>query len=356
MEQGINTKQLFEILRKSIPANKTILITGAPGVGKTQVVEQVSSYINYNFLPPLYPATLQEIEIAGMPMPIKTENSTKLVRLMDELLQPAFDAKENSVLLIDEFSEGSHAVQAAFAPLIRERKIGKNKLPDCVSIILASNKREHKTGGNLILTHLISRMTSVVNLIVDTEIWLHHAIKQKIRPEITSFIKIRPSLLNCFDADDSFQNCKPYPNPRSWFHVNDLLNLEYSKDLEYHLYSGAVGEGAAREFCSHLPIFREQIDLFDIVNNKRKFTFPKAEKLAERWAFTFGVGSIINLENSERVFEIANILFKDKNSEYAKVIISQALTVFPEICSSQIFFDFCKSPLGESFQNQRIII
>jgi len=350
----LNIKQLKTVVKPMIRNRKVPFVRSAPGIGKTQAFEQVAQEMGYKFLPPLYPSCLQDVEVAGLPVPV--ENNTKLRRLMDELMEPAFTAKEPSLLLIDEFTEGSHSVQAALAPLIRERYIGKNRLPDCVSIAVAGNERKHRTGGNLVLTHLLSRFVTIVDLIADVDCWLEWAVTTRIRPEITSFIKFQPGLLLDFKPDQDFEHGNAYPNPRSWVYVDDTLNLEgIPTDLEQTLFSGTIGEKAAGMFTAHLPIFRTNLNLLDIVTRNADFKFPK--DLATRWAFCFGVPSLAGEKTIKRIFEIANKLHStSKESEFAKIIISQAIAIYPQVCSTDLWFKFIDSPLGKLIDNSRVMV
>jgi hypothetical protein len=187
--------------------------------------------------------------------------------------------------------------------------------------------------------------------------WIDWAIKAKIRPEVTSFIKFSPTLLLKFDADKSYQEGQAYPNPRSWEYIHDLLELGVPKDLEKVTFSGTIGEEAASMFHAHLPIFRTNMNLMDIVLNKSSFEFPPAKELANRWAFCFGVPSMANEKTIVRILEIANILYsKFKESEFSKVIISSAVANYPEVCNTSIWYDFSKSPLGKSMDNNRVMV
>ena len=113
----ITQDDLLEILLNVAPS-RPVFIWGAPGIGKSALVEQFASEIGLPCVS-LLGSQLAPEDIIGIPQ-IKGETS--------EFLPPKMIArKEPYVLFLDELNACSQEVQKAFYSLIHERRIGENR-------------------------------------------------------------------------------------------------------------------------------------------------------------------------------------------------------------------------------------
>jgi hypothetical protein len=182
--------------------------------------------------------------------------------------------------------------------------------------------------------------------------WLEVSAAKEIDSMITSFIKFRPSLLHEFDADKAYSKGEGYPNPRSWWRLDSLIKAGIPNDLEQEVYSGTIGEGAATQFLAHVESIRSKLDLEAVVIQKRDWTFPSAKDIALRWAFAFGVASLATPKTVRRVFEIAIDLHKQHESEYAMVVVQQAMSKDKRFKSCNEFVEIiAKSDLGRMIRS-----
>jgi hypothetical protein len=72
-----------------------------------------------------------------------------------------------------------------------------------------------------------------------------------LRPEVVAFLRWRPELLHQFEPAE-----KAFPSPRAWASVSHILVATPPGDVEFALYEGTVGRGAAIEFTGFLRVFR----------------------------------------------------------------------------------------------------
>jgi hypothetical protein len=308
-------------------------------LGKSDIHRQAAEKAGYRCIT-MHPATLDPVDFSGMPVPVQTENGTRIERLLDEMLSVVFDTKDNTLLLLDELGQASPAVQAACAPLLLDRRIGKHKLPDHVTICAAANTRQHRAGATNILTHLISRMACVLELECNVDAWLDWAVSSGLRSEVVSFIRFRGKMLNAFDAEKAYSELQAYPNPRSWNFMSRLLNADLPKETEMSAFAGCVGEGASMEFMTHLVSVRELPDLDKMIEQPKLFKLPPQTKANLRWAIATGVAMRINEENCGRVFQIIEKIHEQGGGEYAAVSFRDVLKVMPEISNQPAFRKF----------------
>lgn len=351
MENKLTQKQLFEMLKKTIPAHLPVLVASSPGIGKSSIFKQAADEVGFEFRA-MHPATLDPVDFSGMPVPMQVTRGeqTRIQRLLDDYLGQIFEAKEPTLLLLDELGQAAPAVQAACAPLLLDRRVGNYTLPKHVTVCAATNTRAHRAGANQILTHLISRMATAIQLDCRASEWEDWAVKARIRPEVISFIRFRSKLLNDFDAEKAYSEMQAYPNPRSWEHMSRLLDARIDKDQELAAFSGCVGPGASQEFYTHLTAVRELPDLDGMIANPKSFKMPSGERQANvRYAVATGIALRICDANHVNVLEIVTKMHEQRHAEFAAVAFRDILRVMPEVTGYPEFTRFNeKSPVAKT--------
>ena len=349
MDNKVTQRQLSDLLSKTVPNHLPVLVASSPGIGKSSIFKQAAERIGFKFKA-MHPATLDPVDFSGMPAPVTRGEVTRIMRLLDDYLGEVFEAKEPTLLLLDELGQAAPAVQAACAPLLLDRRVGNYTLPDFVTVCAATNSRQHRAGANNILTHLISRMATVLELVCDPRDWEDWAVRAGIRHEVISFIRFRSKLLNDFDAEKSYSEMQAYPNPRSWEHMSKLLNAGIDRSVEMAAYAGCVGPGASQEFYTHLTAVRELPDLDHMIAHPKQFKMPAGTTMASiRYAIATGVAMRISEPNHENVLEIITKIHEQKHAEFAAVALRDVLRVMPAVCGYPAFAQFQeKSPVAKT--------
>lgn len=135
----INQNELLDILL-NIATVRPVFIWGAPGIGKSALVETFANDIGLPCVS-LLGSQLAPEDIIGIPQ-IKDDVSV--------FLPPKMIArKEPYVLFLDELNACSQEVQKAFYSLIHERRIGEYHLPEGSIIIGAGNRSWHMLSDSL---------------------------------------------------------------------------------------------------------------------------------------------------------------------------------------------------------------
>ena len=204
----VNQSELLDILLNIAPV-RPVFIWGAPGIGKSALVEQFANEIGLPCVS-LLGSQLAPEDIIGIPQ-IKGDTS--------EFLPPKMIArKEPYVLFLDELNACSQEVQKAFYSLIHERRIGEYHLPKGSVVIGAGNRQQDSAIVKTMSSALINRMFHV-QLKVDTDKWLSWAYENNIHKWVIDYITERPDHL--FSEPPKTE--EPYSTPRSWHMLSDAL-------------------------------------------------------------------------------------------------------------------------------------
>ncbi|MEM7423325.1 MAG: MoxR family ATPase [Pseudomonadota bacterium] len=218
------------------------MLHGRPGVGKTQIVQQLADEIGARLFD-LRLTTIEPQDLRGLPYFDHERGRTVWYRPEDLPDDPAAPA----ILFLDELTAAAPTLQPAVYGLLQERRVGPHKLPDSVLVIGAGNTAEDGAVAYEIGTALSDRLVHLM-VVANAADWLDHfAIPQDLAPEVIAFIRTRPDLLET-SVDALSRGDVIAATPRSWERVSDLMRAGIDQPTRAILIAGTVGEAIAAEF------------------------------------------------------------------------------------------------------------
>ncbi|MCM1090278.1 MAG: MoxR family ATPase [Butyrivibrio sp.] len=266
---SVTQNDLLELLL-NIASVRPVFIWGAPGIGKSALVEQFAEEVGLPCVS-LLGSQLAPEDIIGIPQ-IKGNTS--------EFLPPKMIARPDPyVLFLDELNACSQEVQKAFYSLIHERRIGEYHLPSGSIVIGAGNRAQDSAIVKTMSSALINRMFHV-QLKADPNQWLTWAYEHHIHPWVTNYITQRPDHL--FSEPPKTE--EPYSTPRSWHMLSDAL-WEYgveerkpSEDTLKTLVYGCVSASHAGMFLAFVKQLGNTHLLADIIKGEAKWPAKPQER------------------------------------------------------------------------------
>ena len=258
----VTSAELMEVLLNVAPV-RPVFIWGAPGIGKSAMVEGFSKEIGLPCVS-LLGSQLAPEDIIGIPQ-IRGEVS--------EFLPPKMIARKDPyVLFLDELNACSQEVQKAFYSLIHERRIGEYHLPEGSVVIGAGNRSQDSAIVKTMSSALINRMFHV-QLRVDPRQWILWAQENGIHPWVVDYIIQRPDHL--FSEPPKTE--EPFSTPRSWHMLSDAL-YEYravdgglSQDTLQMLSYACLSPSHAGMFLAFTKNIKNKHMLDDIIEKKAKW-------------------------------------------------------------------------------------
>jgi hypothetical protein len=309
---------------------RPILIESSPGLGKTQIASQAAKELEIGFMTIHVP--LMQPEDFGLPMPSKNRDGISFLVPSGKFPFENSDCPEKGILLLDEVSQGSESLQKIIANLSLARELHGKKLKAGWTIVATGNRTIDRSGANRILGHFRNRVTSMP-LDVSLDDWTTWALNNNVKTEVIAFIRFRPDLLNNFDPQKEVN-----ATPRSWVDgVSDSLGY-VSKESEFEVFKGDVGEGPASEFLSFLEIFRTLPNPDSILLDPKKSGVPT--KPATQYAICGALATRVNKGNFERALTYIERL----PPEFSMLFILDATRKNPEICNTKAYIKFVSGP------------
>jgi hypothetical protein len=272
---ALTPKQLAILIEKMMqdPAHLSLLIQGAPGIGKTDIVDQGAAAAGADELT-IYCATSDPTDPKGMPATWfdKETGHQEADFLPFGYLKRMISATKPLIVFLDDVGGAPPAVQLSFMNLLHARRTGDGTpISDHVRFIAATNRRQDRAGVTGMLEPFKSRFTTIVELIPDVDAWTQWALTNNLPTELIAFIRFRPSMLHDFKPSPDLNNT---PSPRTVANVGKLMQIGLPPEMEYSVFSGAAGEGFAAEFLGFLRICRKLPNPDVILMNPDKAPVP----------------------------------------------------------------------------------
>ena len=193
----MNPSNLKNLLNVMIPAREPILIVGAPGIGKTECVQQACLELGVDLMIG-HPVTKERIDYAGLPGIV--DGQAEFLPYGD--LRRMMAADRPLCVLMDDLGQSDVDVQKPLMQLIQQRTIGEHAISDHVGFIAATNDTTHRSAVAGLIEPLKSRFASIVHCTVSPEQWISDwLIGRSGLPARTmelgaGFVAARPNLLS----------------------------------------------------------------------------------------------------------------------------------------------------------------
>ena len=328
--------QIVEAINLCIEANQPVMLHGSPGVGKSAVVRQVAAQRGIDLID-LRLSQLDPVDLRGVP-------SVDTKKRITSWNTPSFlPTNGKGILFLDEINSAAQATQAAAYQLVLDRRLGDYVLPPGWVIIAAGNRSTDRAIVNQMSTALKNRFVHI-DFEVNVDDWCDWALRNNIAVEVLGFIRFRPMLLNEFEQrNDSkeerdrvqrLKDAKAFATPRSWEFLSKVVQQKPSTDIEYELYTGIVGEGAAAEFMGYLKYYRDLPNLDALLMNPGTAKVP--EEPATLYALATGLATKATQDNMERVVKYALRL----PPEFQVLLMKDAITRDNSLTQTKAFNDW----------------
>jgi len=335
----VTPSQLITLLSAAIPQRLPILITGAPGVGKSDIVGQAATLTGAELILS-HPAVADPTDAKGLPWP-KADSGEATFLPFGELAR-ALKATTPTVWFLDDLGQAPPAVQASFMQLILARRVNGHILPEFVTFVAATNRRTDRAGVSGILEPVKSRFASVVELHPDIESWSQWGFGAGIPSTLIAFLRFRPDLLSQFTPTADMSNS---PMPRTWAHLAKLEALNLPQQVEQAAMSGAVGDGPAAEYIAFRRMFQSLTSVDAILLDPKGVKLPTQPD--QLYAVCTALASKATEKTLSRIGTYAHRLVDAQRGEFAVLLLRDCMRRDESLTTTEAFTRIVSSPLGQ---------
>ena len=315
---------------------RPVLLLGAPGIGKTQIMEQAARECGVALV--AYTITHHTRQSAiGLPFISKKEyggreySTTEYT--MSEIVASIYNRMtetglDEGILFIDEINCVSETLAPAMLQFLQCKSFGNHEIPKGWVIVAAGNPPEYNKSVREFDVVTLDRVKKIM-VEPDYQAWREYAYKENMHPAILSYLELRN---NCFYRMETTIDGKQFATPRGWEDLSRMMEVceQMGKDITEALVSQYIQhERIAKEFAEYYELYQkyqQDYQITEILQGKNSETMVKKVSHA---SFDEKV-SVVNLlfsgtrqavrnvmlqeEVLERVFEVLKVLKESLSS------------------------------------------
>ena len=251
-----------------IPAlrQRPILLMGPPGIGKTQIMEQIAAACKIGLV--AYTITHHTRQSAvGLPM-IKEESfegKTYSVTeyTMSEIIASIYrkmkkTGQKEGILFIDEINCVSETLAPTMLQFLQCKTFGNQAIPEGWLIVAAGNPPEYNKSVRDFDMVTLDRVR-YLNIEADYKVWKEYARAKHLHNAILSYLELRQKNFYRVEADvDGIR----FVTARGWEDLSNLMEVYEEMDLP-------VDEGVIREFIHHEDVAEDAAAYFELYRKYR---------------------------------------------------------------------------------------
>lgn len=243
---------------------RPILLMGAPGIGKTAVMEQVARECGIGLV--AYSITHHTRQSAiGLPFISHKNYGGKEYAVteytMSEIIAAVYDKMEETglkegILFLDEINCVSETLAPAMLQFLQAKIFGSHHLPEGWIVVAAGNPPEYNKSVREFDVVTLDRVKKI-DVEPDFAVWKEYAWKQGIHGAVLSYLEIKK---NHFYAIETTVDGKRFVTARGWEDLSNVLQV-YEK-LGIHAEEGLIYQylqhrKIAKDFANYLDLYEK---------------------------------------------------------------------------------------------------
>lgn len=255
-------KDTFGEYRIPVIRQRPVLLVGPPGIGKTQIMEQISKELKIGLV--AYTITHHTRQSAiGLPFIVEKEYGGKKYSVteytMSEIIASVYEkiqqtGMEEGILFIDEINCVSETLAPAMLQFLQGKTFGTHRLPDGWIIVAAGNPPEYNKSVREFDVVTLDRLKKI-DVEADFPVWKEYAYLQGVHPAVISYLELRKE--NFYRVENTVDG-KVFATARGWedlsrlIQVYETLGKKVDRDVIYQYIQHRT---AAKDFANYLELY-----------------------------------------------------------------------------------------------------
>lgn len=250
---------------------RPVFLIGPPGVGKTQIMEQVARECKIGLV--AYTITHHTRQSAvGLPFINEKEFGGKPYRVteytMSEIVASIYEKIETTglregILFIDEINCVSETLAPTMLQFLQYKTFGNHRIPEGWVIVTAGNPPEYNKSVRDFDVVTLDRV-KLIHVEPDFEVWKAYAYEQGLHPAVISYLNTRTEY---FCRIETTVDGKFFATPRGWEDLSKFI--EVYERLGKKADRDVVGEyiqfpKIAKDFTNYLELYYKYRDDYKI--------------------------------------------------------------------------------------------
>ncbi len=262
LKKGEQGEYVIPVVRQ-----RPIFLLGAPGIGKTAVMEQIAQEMGIGLV--AYSMTHHTRQSAlGLPFILhKTYQGQEFdvsEYTMSEIIASVYETMEESgiregILFLDEINCVSETLAPAMLQFLQYKVFGRHQVPEGWVIVTAGNPPEYNKSVREFDVATLDRLR-ILQVEPDLRIWREYAREKRLHGAILNFLDLKKEF---FYHMETTPRGRSYVTARGWEDLSQIL-------LQYEEEGLAVEEALVEQYIRNERIAREFSAYYDLYQKYRK--------------------------------------------------------------------------------------
>ena len=241
---------------------RPVLLLGAPGIGKTQIMEQIAKECGIGLV--AYTITHHTRQSAiGLPFISKHEYGGKEYAVteytMSEIVASIYNKMEQTglsegILFIDEINCVSETLAPAMLQFLQCKMFGNHAIPQGWVIVAAGNPPEYNKSVREFDVVTMDRVKKI-EVEPDFAVWKEYAVQNQLHPAVIAYLTTRTA--NFYRMETTVDGRK-FATPRGWEDLSQMLYVyeQLQKNMDRDVVVQYIQhEKIAKDFANYLELY-----------------------------------------------------------------------------------------------------
>ncbi len=241
---------------------RPIFLLGSPGIGKTQIMEQISQECGVALV--AYTITHHTRQSAiGLPFISKKHYGGQEYAVteytMSEIVGAIYEKMEKTglqegILFIDEINCVSETLAPAMLQFLQYKSFGNHKIPEGWVIVAAGNPPEYNKSVREFDVVTMDRVKKI-EVEADFGVWKEYAYQQGLHGAVISYLNTRKQ--NFYQMETTVDG-RNFATPRGWEDLSDFIHVyeKLGKPIDREVVAQYIQfPKIAKDFANYLELY-----------------------------------------------------------------------------------------------------
>ena len=260
-------KDEFGEYRIPVVRQRPIFLLGAPGIGKTAVMEQIAqdlsiALVSYSMTHHTRQSALglpfiSHKEYKGMNYDVSEYTMSEIIASIYEVMEKS--GIEEGILFLDEINCVSETLAPSMLQFLQYKVFGRHKVPDGWVIVTAGNPPEYNKSVREFDVVTMDRL-KVLSVEADYKVWKEYGQQKGLHPSILNFLELKKEY---FYKIETTVNGRSYVTARGWEDLSEILNLYEEEGMK-------IDETLVEQYLRNERVVKEFAAYYDLFNKYKK--------------------------------------------------------------------------------------
>lgn len=260
-------KNEFGEYRIPVVRQRPIFLLGAPGIGKTAVMEQIAqelsiALVSYSMTHHTRQSALglpyiAHKEYEGMSYDVSEYTMSEIIASLYEVMEES--GIKEGILFLDEINCVSETLAPSMLQFLQYKVFGRHKVPEGWVIVTAGNPPEYNKSVREFDVVTMDRL-KVLTVEADYQVWKEYALERGLHTAILNFLELKKEY---FYRIETTVNGRSYVTARGWEDLSEILSLYEEEGMK-------VEESLIEQYLRNDRVVKEFGAYYDLFNKYKR--------------------------------------------------------------------------------------